>query len=172
MLKKEQILASLGMDEAKATELGLDFTGLIKVAQELGDGIATKGKTELATMQAELDKLKNASQTANSNENSNSNVITLADLNNLKSEMMKEFEAKEQEKQNAKSIANFKQRAKKSGYNDEQIEKITASMKAESLDDFDLSLFGKKIEDDFGDKKKNGGDNEVIDAELEKLLRK
>lgn len=159
MLKKEDILKTLGITEDQVKELNINVDALINETQKIGDGIASKYTSQ-------IEELKNKKEDTPPVENKTNQTFTLEDVAKLVNEAVNGVKS---ELGNTKNIETFTNKATELGYSKEQIEGIIATSDVAKLNDFNFDLFPKIDEANLGSKKK-GNDELTLEEEVMKSL--
>lgn len=166
MLKKEDLLKTLGITEEQAKELNIDVDTTLQTIQTIGDGIANKSKETIANLEKQIGtKNEGVNQ---QNENHSSQTFTLDEVSKLIEEKLNGITQATQEKENEKTVANFKKEAKAKGYSDETIEYLTTIGTADKLENFNFDLFPISNDPNIGGNKEE--DNEDGEDGVLKLL--
>lgn len=159
MLKKEDILKTLGITEEQVKELNINVDALINETQKIGDGIASKYTSQ-------IEELKNKKKDTPPAENKTNQTFTLEDVAKLVNEAVNGVKS---ELGNTKNIETFTNKATELGYSKEQIEGIIATSDVAKLNDFNFDLFPKIDEADLGSKKQSQNDV-TLEEEVMKSL--
>lgn len=159
MLKKEDILKTLGITEEQVKELNINVDALINETQKIGDGIASKYTSQ-------IEELKNKKEDTPPAENKTNQTFTLEDVAKLVNEAVNGVKS---ELGNTKNIETFTNKATELGYSKEQIEGIIATSDVAKLNDFNFDLFPKIDEADLGSKKQSQNDV-TLEEEVMKSL--
>lgn len=159
MLKKEDILKTLGITEEQVKELNINVDALINETQKIGDGIASKYTSQ-------IEELKNKKEDTPPVENKTNQTFTLEDVAKLVNEAVNGVKS---ELGNTKNIETFTKKANELGYSKEQIEGIIATSDVAKLNDFNFDLFPKIDEADLGSKKQSQNDV-TLEEEVMKSL--
>ncbi len=161
MLKKEDILKTLGITEEQVKELNINVDALIDETQKIGDGIASKYTSQ-------IEELKNAgTKTPEVKPTETNQSFTLEDVAKLVAQEVGKIESG---LNNTKNVDKFTSKATELGYSKEQIEGIIATSDVAKLNDFNFDLFPKIDEANLGGKKKEDGSSLTEEEELEKML--
>lgn len=166
MLKKEDLLKTLGITEEQAKELNIDVDTTLQTIQTIGDGIANKSKETIANLEKQIGT-KNEGVNPQ-NENHSSQTFTLEEVSKLIEEKLNGITQETQKKENEKTVANFKKEAKAKGYSDETIEFIATSTMVDKLENFNFDLFPISNDPNIGGNKED--DNDSGDDNTLKLL--
>lgn len=166
MLKKEDLLKTLGITEEQAKELNIDVDTTLQTIQTIGDGIANKSKETIANLEKQIGT-KNEGVNPQ-NENHSSQTFTLDEVSKLIEEKLNGITQETQKKENEKTVANFKKEAKAKGYSDETIEFIATSTMVDKLENFNFDLFPISNDPNIGGNKED--DNDSGDDNTLKLL--
>lgn len=156
MLKKEDLLKTLGITEEQAKELNIDVDTTLQTIQAIGDGIANKSKETIANLEKQIGT-KNEGVNPQ-NENHSSQTFTLDEVSKLIEEKLNGITQATQEKENEKTVANFKKEAKAKGYSDETIEFIATSTMVDKLENFNFDLFPISNDPNIGGNKEEDND--------------
>lgn len=156
MLKKEDLLKTLGITEEQAKELNIDVDTALQTIQAIGDGIANKSKETIANLEKQIGT-KNEGVNPQ-NENHSSQTFTLDEVSKLIEEKLNGITQATQEKENEKTVANFKKEAKAKGYSDETIEFIATSTMVDKLENFNFDLFPISNDPNIGGNKEEDND--------------
>lgn len=166
MLKKEDLLKTLGITEEQAKELNIDVDNTLQTIQAIGDGIANKSKETIANLEKQIGT-KNEGVNPQ-NENHSSQTFTLDEVSKLIEEKLNGITQATKEKENEKTVANFKKEAKAKGYSDETIEFIATSTMVDKLENFNFDLFPISNDPNIGGNKED--DNDSGDDNTLKIL--
>lgn len=139
MLKKEDLLKTLGITEEQAKELNIDIDNTLQTIQALGDGIANKSKETIANLEKQIGTKNEGVNPQNVNHSSQ--TFTMEEVSKLIEEKLNGITQETQKKENEKTVANFKKEAKAKGYSDETIEYISSSFGVDKLESFNYDLF-------------------------------
>lgn len=159
MLKKEDVLKTLGITEEQVKELNINVDALISEAQKIGDGIASKYTSQ-------IEELKNKKEDTSVAKTETNQTFTLEDVTKLVDEAVNGVKS---ELGNTKNIETFTKKANELGYSKEQIEGIIATSDITKLNDFNFDLFPKIDEANLGEKKQSQEDI-TLEEEVMKSL--
>ncbi len=167
MLKREDVLKELGITEEQVTEMGINVTNLLKLAQAKGDELATSKAKEIE----ELKKAQSEKNKAPEEPKASNTEFSMEQVQKMIQDAIGGVKEETKKKEEERLTKEFIDKATKKGYTKEQVEYFTNVTKVDALNDFNFSMFPLKEEEEFGNKsKQDGGGSLSEEQEMLKML--